>query len=72
MICTALGKIDKQAKILEGWIGALNRELNMDIEAQSNDCSMADTELTALLVAINSIKAKSAEDESRKRGVANH
>ena len=70
MLCTALGKLDKQAEILENWVGVLSRELDVDMEARSRDCSTADMELTRILATMNNIQSKTAETENRKRGIA--
>ena len=51
-------------------MGALSSELNMDMKAQSSDCSIADKELAGIMVAMNKIPAKTAKTESRKRWIA--
>ena len=68
MLCTALSKIDKQAQILEDWIGELRSELDTDMKAC--DCFTADEELAGILAAMKEIQGKTGEKESRKRGIA--
>ena len=58
------------ANIVDDWIGALNIELEMDLEAWSSDCLTANEELTIILAALNSIQVKSTEAESREKWVA--
>ena len=41
MLCTALGKINKQAEIPEDWICELDSKLNIDMEDQSSGDSKA-------------------------------